>query len=58
MEGDPLPTFETSNKKIWGERGKKKAFALIGLQFDDEDAGSEDDDAAVAEEESKVKPFN
>jgi len=29
---DPPPSFETSNKKIWGERDRTKAFALIGLQ--------------------------
>ena len=28
----PPPSFETENKKIWGERDKTKAFALIGLQ--------------------------
>jgi hypothetical protein len=31
---------------------------LIGLQFDNEDAESEDDEAAEAEDESKVKSFN
>ena len=29
---DPPPSFETSNKKIWGERDRTKAFAIIGLQ--------------------------
>ena len=29
---DPPPSFETSNKKIWGERDRTKAFAMIGLQ--------------------------
>ena len=28
----PPPSFETSNKKIWGERDRTKAFAMIGLQ--------------------------
>jgi hypothetical protein len=28
---DPPPSFETSNKKIWGERDRTKAFAMIGL---------------------------
>jgi hypothetical protein len=32
----PPPSFETSDKKIWGERGKKKAYALIGMKFDGE----------------------
>ena len=33
---DPPPSFETSNKKIWGERDKTKAFAIIGLQCEGE----------------------
>ena len=37
------PSFETSNNKIWGERGKKKAFALIGLKIEDENGESDSD---------------
>ena len=32
----PPPSFETSNKKIWGERDKEKAFAMIGLHIEGE----------------------
>ena len=34
---DPPPSFETSNKKIWGERDRTKAFAIIGLQCEGEE---------------------
>jgi hypothetical protein len=33
---DPPPSYETSNKKIWGERDKKKGLAMIKLQIEDE----------------------
>jgi hypothetical protein len=45
---DPPPTFETSDKKVWGEKGKKNAFALIGLRFED----------AVESGDSVVKGFD
>jgi hypothetical protein len=32
----PPPSFETSDTKIWGERGKKKAYAMIGMKFEGE----------------------
>ena len=38
-----LPSFETSNKKIWGERDKKKALAIIGMQFDSEEPQEKSD---------------
>ena len=37
---DPPPTFETSDKNIWGEKSKKNAFALIGLRFEDAGEGA------------------
>ena len=33
---DPPPSYETSNKKIWGERDKKKGLAMIKLQIEDD----------------------
>jgi hypothetical protein len=44
----PPPSFETSNKKIWGERGKKNALAMIAVQIeDDSDEEPEGSDKGV-----------
>jgi hypothetical protein len=51
---DPPPSYETSNKKIWGERDKKKGLAMIKLQIEDDS----DEEPGPEKSEGDAKSFD
>ena len=51
---DPPPSYETSNKKIWGERDKKKGLAMIKLQIEDDS----DEEPEPDKSEGDAKSFD